>query len=137
MTFPFRLLKWLFEFPQKAFQKLHHFLVDESEESLLCETLVDTFTAPSSLLEHADALRKHLTRMLIGLLICVAIVFIFTPKLVEFLAQPIGGISALKGIDVMESIGEFKRVALSGGFALASPNIIFELWLFAAPGPKV
>jgi sec-independent protein translocase protein TatC len=74
--------------------------------------------------------------MLIGLLVCVGVVFIFTPKLVGFLAQPIGGISALKAIDVTESVGVFMQVALLGGLALASPYLAFELWLFAAPGLK-
>jgi sec-independent protein translocase protein TatC len=136
ITFPFRLLGRLFALPIKGFLKLRHFLTFEPEERPISEALVDTIKAPSSLLEHVDALRKHLTRMLIGLLICVAIVFIFTPKLVDFLARPIGGISALKAIDVTESVGVFMRVALLGGFAIASPYLAFELWLFAAPGLK-
>jgi sec-independent protein translocase protein TatC len=136
ITFPFRLLGRLFALPIKRFLKLRHFLTFEPEERPISEALVDTIKAPSALLEHVDALRKHLTRMLIGLLICVAIVFIFTPKLVDFLARPIGGISALKAIDVTESVGVFMRVALLGGFAIASPYLAFELWLFAAPGLK-
>lgn len=136
ITFPFRLLGRLFALPIKGFLKLRHFLTFEPEERPISEALVDTIKAPSSLLEHVNALRKHFTRMLIGLLICVAIVFIFTPKLVDFLARPIGGISALKAIDVTESVGVFMRVALLGGFAIASPYLAFELWLFAAPGLK-
>jgi sec-independent protein translocase protein TatC len=136
IAFPFRLLAWLIALPIKEFKKLRHFLTFEPEERPVSEALADTIKRPSALLEHVDALRKHLARMLIGLFICVAVVFVFTPKLVDFFAQPIGGISALKAIDVTESVGVFMRVALLGGLALASPYLAFELWLFVAPGLK-
>ena len=136
ITSPFRLLAWLIALPIKGFKKLRHFLTFEPEERPVSEALAETIKMPSALLEHVDALRKHLTRMLIGLLVCVGIVFVFTPKLVDFLAQPIGGISTLKAIDVTESVGVFMQVALLGGLALASPYLAFELWLFAAPGLK-
>jgi sec-independent protein translocase protein TatC len=134
ITSPFRLLAWLVSLPVKGFIALRHFLTSEPEERPMSDTLVDTIQKPAALLEHFEALRKHLGRILIGLLICVAVFFFFTPRIVDFLARPIGGISALKAIDVTESIGVFMRAALLGGFALASPYIAFELWLFAAPG---
>ncbi|MFH1523428.1 MAG: twin-arginine translocase subunit TatC [Chloroflexota bacterium] len=133
---PFRLLAWLISLPIKEFKRLRHYLTFEPEERPVSEALAETVKMPSALIEHVEVLRKHLTRMLIGLLICVGVVFIFTPNLVDFLAQPIGGISALKAIDVTESVGVFMRVALLGGLALASPYLAFELWLFAAPGLK-
>jgi sec-independent protein translocase protein TatC len=136
ITSPFRLLWWLITLPGKGFRKLRLFLLTEPEESSLGETLAGTFQQPAGLLEHFDALRKHLTRMLIGLMICVAILFAFTPRFVDLLAKPIGGISALRAIEVTESIGVFMRVALLGGVTLASPYLAFELWLFAAPGLK-
>ena len=136
ITSPFRLLRWLIGLLVKGFRNAHAFLTTEPEEHPLGETLAETFQQPAGLLEHFDALRKNLTRMLVGLLICVGILFAFTPQLVDFLAKPIGGISALKAIDVTESIGVFMRVALLGGVTLASPYLAFELWLFAAPGLK-
>ena len=134
ITFPFRGFWWLIALPAKGFRKVNAFLFTEPEERPLGEALADTFQRPAGLLEHVDALRKHLTRMLIGLMLCVAILFAFTPRLVDILAKPIGGISVLRAIEVTESIGVFMRVALLGGVALASPYLAFELWLFAAPG---
>jgi sec-independent protein translocase protein TatC len=134
ISYPFQVFWRLITLPVKGFRKVEAFLLTEPEESSLGETLADTFQRPIGLLEHFDALRKHFTRMLIGLMICVAILFAFTPQLVDLLSKPIGGISALKAIDVTESIGVFMRVALLGGVALASPYLAFELWLFAAPG---
>jgi len=134
ITFLFRGLRWLITLPVKGLRKVNAFLFTEPEEGSLGETLAETFQQPAGLIEHINALRKHLTRMLIGLMICIAILFTFTPRLVDFLAQPIGGISALKAIDVTESIGVFMRVALLGGVTLSSPYLAYELWLFAAPG---
>jgi sec-independent protein translocase protein TatC len=134
ITLPFRLIWWLIGLPGRGFRKVKAFLFTEPEELPFGEALADTIQHPAGLLEHFDALRKHLTRMLIGLVICVAILFVFTPKLLDFLAKPIGGISVLRAIEVTESIGVFMRVALLGGVTLASPYIAFELWLFAAPG---
>jgi sec-independent protein translocase protein TatC len=131
---PFRLFAWFVSLPVKGFKSLRQFLTYEPEEQPMSEILVEAVQKPAILLENFEALRKHLARILIGLLICVVVFFFFTPKIVDFLAHPIGGISALKAIDVTESIGVFMRVALLGGFALASPYIAFELWLFAAPG---
>jgi sec-independent protein translocase protein TatC len=136
ITFPFRALWWLIQLPVKGSRKFYAFLTVEPDERPLGEALADTVQRPAGLLEHFDALRKHLTRMLIGLLICVGILFFYTPQLVNFLAGPVGGISALRAIEVTESIGVFMRVALLGGVALASPYLAFELWLFAAPGLK-
>ncbi len=134
LSSPFRLLWWLIMLPVKGVRKFNAFLFTEPEERPLGDALAETIKQPAGLLEHIDALRKHLTRMLIGLLVCVAILFAFTPQLVDLLARPIGGISALRAIEVTESIGVFMRVALLGGVALASPYLAFELWLFAAPG---
>jgi sec-independent protein translocase protein TatC len=136
ISFPFRSIWWMVLLPVRGFRKVGTFLLTEPEERPIGEALADTFQRPAGLLEHFEALRKHLARMLIGLVICVAVLFAFTPQLVDFLAKPIGGISALRAIEVTESIGVFMRVALFGGVILASPYMAFELWLFAAPGLK-
>ena len=62
--------------------------------------------------------------------------FVYTKQIIEILAQPVGGLEALRAIDITEPIGVFMRVALLCGFALALPYIALELWLFAAPGLK-
>ena len=52
----------------------------------------------------------------------------------SFLARPIGGLEALRAIEVTESVGVFMKVALLAGIAIALPYVAFEFWLFAAPG---
>jgi sec-independent protein translocase protein TatC len=134
ITAPFRFLGKAFEFPFKAFKRAKTFLTEEPDDQPLPEVFSATIKQPSALLEHVDALRKHLTRMVIGLVIGVAICATFTTQIIDFLSKPIGGIHTLQAIDVTESVGVFMRVALMAGFAVALPYIAFELWLFAAPG---
>ncbi len=134
VTFPFRILGMAAVFPIKAFKRVYIFLTEEPEDQPLLEAFATSMKQPSAIFEHINALRKHLIRMVIALVIGVAICATFTINIIGFLSKPIGGINTLQAIDVTESIGVFMRVALFAGFALALPYIAFELWLFAAPG---
>lgn len=136
ISFPFRFLYRIIASPVVLIKKTNKFLNEELDDRPLPDAFAASIQTPSALLEHVDALRKHLLRMLIGLVIAIAICFFFTKSLVDFLAQPVGGIGTLKAIDVTESVGVFMRIALFSGIALASPYLAFELWLFAAPGLK-
>ena len=80
ITGPFRFLWWLIMLPVRGVRKVNQFLNYEPEEHSISDVLVETFQHPSGLLEHIDALRKHLTRMLLGLIICVGFTFFFTPR---------------------------------------------------------
>jgi len=126
VTSPFRLIG-----------RLNGFLNTEPEEHPLGDVLTGVVTDKAMrefMWAEIDALRKHLLRAVIGLALGVAISFYFTQKIIEFLAGPVGGLKAMKAIEVTESVGVFMRVALLSGIALALPYIAFELWLFAAPG---
>lgn len=134
VTFPFRALWWLVTLPFRGLKKVFTFLNREPEEIPLGEAFATTVQQPMALLEHFNALRRHLFRILVVLALCSVAMFAFTQQVVDFLAQPIGGLDTLQAIDVTETIGVFMRVALFGAIAVASPYIAFELWLFAAPG---
>ena len=134
ITFPFRILGKVFLFPFEAFKRARIFLSEEPEDQTLTEAFSATVKHPSALLEHLDALRKHIFRMVLAMVIGTGISATFTPQIIEILSKPIGGINTLQAIDVTESVGVFMRVAIIAGFALALPYIAFELWLFAAPG---
>jgi len=138
LFFPFRLLWILFRLPGRAFQKLSLFFNQEPEELPLGEILANLpdEAARQQLVEHLEAFRVHLLRAVIAVGIGIVFSFFFTPQLIEFLARPVGGLSALKAIEVTESIGVFMRVALMAGLAIALPYVTFEFWLFAAPGLK-
>ena len=71
---------------------------------------------------------------LIALAVGVGISFYFTIPLMEYLAIPVEGLEKLQAIQVTEEIGVYMRVALTSGIAIMLPYIVFEIWLFAAPG---
>jgi len=137
VTAPFRLLWWIVSFPFRSFHRIRSFLTDEPEEHDLVDVLSTTISDKDmrqSLWDHVEDLRKHLLRSLLALSLAVGISFLFTQPLIKYLAQPVGGLDALRAIEVTESIGVFMKVALLSGLALSLPYIAFEFWLFAAPG---
>jgi sec-independent protein translocase protein TatC len=137
---PFRFVFWVLRSISSwlghLFQEIRELFNEEVEDEPLPETFSKAIENPMGLMEHIDALRKHLLRAVLFLIITTSLSFAVTPKIVDFLANPIGGITALRAIDVTEPIGVYMRVALLSGFAIALPYIAFELWLFAAPGLK-
>lgn len=134
ITAPFRLVVWVVKLPFSAVRNLHHFLTYVPEDRPVIDAFSIAVQSKDAFFEQIDALRKHLFRALLALALTVAASFTFANKLIEFLAQPVGGLGALRAIEVTESIGVFMRVALTSGITLALPYIAFEFWLFAAPG---
>jgi len=127
LTFP---LKWV----RVVFKDIREFLTEEPEDAPLADSLQKAVSNPQSLLTHLDALRKHLVRAIFALILTTALSFAFASRIIDFLAQPVGGISKLVAIDPTEPLGTFMRVSLLSGFVLALPYIVLELWLFIAPG---
>jgi sec-independent protein translocase protein TatC len=137
VTAPFRLVWWIITLPFRSYHQIHEFLTEEPEEHALADVLTTTISDKDmrqSLWDHIEAFRTHLLRSLLALTLAVIISFIFTQPLIKYLALPIGGLEALKAIEVTESIGVFMKVALLSGVVLSLPYIAFEFWLFAAPG---
>ncbi len=127
LTLPWRLLTW-------PFRKLQEFISYEPDDVPLPDAVADTIRQPSVLLEHLNDLRKHLFRAFLALAATTVFSFMFATRIVDWLAAPIGGIKALRAIEVTESIAAFMRVSLLAGLTLAFPIIIFELFMFINPG---
>ena len=137
ITFPFRLILNIIAWPFRMIRRAFLFLNTDVED----RPILDTFTnlaneeeARASFWSHIEEMRMHLFRMLIGLAIGVGISFYFAKPLMEYLAQPVGGLDKLQAIEVTEELGVFMRVALTSGIAMMLPYLAFEIWLFAAPG---
>lgn len=136
-TFPVRAVWWIVTLPFRAVVDMRRFMSTVPEEHPLGDVFVDLAQNPKSrelFWDQVEALRAHLLRAVLGVIIGVAISFAFTQQLVQFLAVPIGGLAALKAIEVTESVGVFMKVALLAGLAISLPYVAFEFWLFAAPG---
>lgn len=129
LTTPLRLLLW-------PFRRVRQFLDFEPEETSAGDAFAQTLQTPGVLLDHLDALRGHLMRSLIALALGTAIGFTFAQRILDWMAEPIGGIEALQAIEVTESVGAFMKVSLLTGFVLAFPYILLELFAFINPGLK-
>jgi sec-independent protein translocase protein TatC len=137
ITFPFRLIYNILAFPFKAARRFYKFLNTEPEERPITEIFIDLTTNKDTrqmLWDQIEALRMHLLRAVLSLVLTVTFSFIFTQNIINFLAQPVGGLDKLKAVEVTETVTVFMKVALLSGLILAIPYIAFELWLFAAPG---
>lgn len=131
-----RLLAWLFRPVVERMKggKIYKFFNDRPEDRPALDALNSAVDNPYQILDHLDAIRKHLLRAVLGLALGVVVSFSFAEPFLAFLAAPVGGLGKLQAISVTEEIGVFMRVALLAGIALASPLIAFEVWLFTAPG---
>lgn len=136
LTAPFRFIARALERitrPVKTF-----FTEEELDDTTIGDSLATTIENPSALLPHVYALRKHLLRVVLVLVLTTSISFIFVGDIMEYLASPIaGGINELIAIDVTENIGTVMRVTLLSGFTLALPYVIFEIYLFVAPALSI
>jgi sec-independent protein translocase protein TatC len=115
-----------------------YFKDEEIDDTPIGESLATTIENPKALLPHINALRKHLLRAVLVIIVTTAISFLFVHNILSFLAKPMaGGINELIAIDVTENVGTVMRVTLLSGFTIALPYVIFEIWLFVAPALRV
>jgi sec-independent protein translocase protein TatC len=133
---PFRFLGWLFRPVVARFKQspLVIFLTEVPEDRPAIDAVADAFEDPTGVLDELNAVRKHLLRAVLAVMLTVGLSFYFTDQLIAFLSVPVGGLANLQAIEVTESLGVFMKVALISGIAFASPYIAFEIWFFAAPG---
>lgn len=135
LSFLWRMLSAPFRWIGASFRRIHALLTTDIEDNTLADAISTSLEHPAELLVHFDAIRKHIFRVLIYLIITTSIAFTFITPILDFLTQPLeGGLQTLQAIDVTEGVGTVMRVALLGGFVLAFPLIAFEIWLFVAEG---
>jgi len=91
-----------------------------------------------SFLEHLDELRKRIVYSAIAIAVCVVIGFAFISKIVDFILAPTR--KALPpGVKMIytepgEAFSLYVQIALIMGVVLASPVIMYQVWMFIAPG---
>ncbi len=137
ISFPFRALVWLVRRPIVVVRSIRTFMTTEPEEHPLSDVVVDLVQSSQArevFWSQIEIFRVHLLRAMIAIAIGVGVALLYTPRLAGFLAAPIGGLKTLKAIEVTESISVYMNVALLAGVSIALPYVVFELWLFIAPG---
>jgi sec-independent protein translocase protein TatC len=91
-----------------------------------------------SFLEHLDELRKRLIRCVIGIVVGVAIAFVFINRIFRFVLVPLQERLPDGGTFITTEGPEYfllyLKVGLLAGLFVAMPFILWQLWLFIAPG---
>jgi sec-independent protein translocase protein TatC len=88
-----------------------------------------------SLMEHLDELRKRLTRSVLYLLGGFAVGWFFRVRLYGIIKRPLDHLGL--GLVIQhptDALNLYLKTALVGGAILASPFILYQLWLFISPG---
>jgi sec-independent protein translocase protein TatC len=88
-----------------------------------------------SLMEHLTELRKRLIHSTVYLLIGFCIAYAFHVRLYGIIQKPLNDLHiALNYTHPTDPLNLYLKTALYGGIILASPFILYQLWLFIAPG---
>ena len=89
-------------------------------------------------LEHLDELRTRLIRSCVAIGIGMAVAFAFYDRLADIVLDPIMRTlppgSALVFIRPGEGFSFYLNISLIGGFLLAAPFVMHQVWRFIAPG---
>ena len=88
-----------------------------------------------SLMEHLEELRKRIVHSAIYLAAGFFVAYIFHERLYGFVQAPLDRLGIkLNYTHPMDPLNLYLQVALIGGAILASPFILYQVWLFIAPG---
>ena len=103
---------------------------DEDDEGIPGERM--------SFLDHLDELRKRITRACVGILVGILVSFAFIQRIFNFLLAPTRKVLP-PGVKIIytqpgEAFGMYINVALIVGAVIAAPYVMYQVWLFIAPG---
>jgi sec-independent protein translocase protein TatC len=91
--------------------------------------------ATMSLLEHLEELRRRIIVIALAVLAASVAGFVLAEPIIVLLRAPLPAQGAeLIQFSVTEAFGVQMQLALTTGFALAMPVILYEIWAFVAPG---
>ena len=84
------------------------------------------------LLQHLAELRNRILWSALTIALTSGVSFWFADDVIQMLIRPYGGL--LQVIEPTEGFAVFLRVGLTGGIALASPLLIYQVLSFVSPG---
>ena len=91
-----------------------------------------------SFLEHLDELRKRIVQACLGVAVGVLVGFAFITPIVNFILKPTQRVlpagSRMIYTQPGEAFGLYVQIGLIVGVVLAAPWIMYQVWLFIAPG---
>ncbi len=88
-----------------------------------------------SLMEHLEELRRRIIHSAVYLVLGTIVAYIFHEKLYGLVQEPLDQLHIkLNYTHPMDPLNLYLQVSLIGGAILASPMILYQVWLFIAPG---
>jgi sec-independent protein translocase protein TatC len=105
--------------------------IDKAREAVTARVELPGMT----LMEHLDELRKRIVRSIIFLALGFVAAWTFHDRFVGFIQAPLNHIGKkLAFTHPMDPLNLDLQVSLVAGAILASPFILYQVWLFIAPG---
>jgi sec-independent protein translocase protein TatC len=91
-----------------------------------------------SFLDHLDELRQRIVRCAIAIGVSLLLTFAFINRIVDFLLQPTRKVLP-PGVKMIytqpgEAFGMYITISLIAATVVASPYVMYQVWLFIAPG---
>ncbi len=88
-----------------------------------------------SLMEHLEELRKRIVHSALYLAVGFGVAYAFHERLYGLVQKPLDQLHIkLNYTHPMDALNLYLQVALIGGAILAAPFILYQVWLFIAPG---
>src|ERR1700761_267097 len=88
-----------------------------------------------SLMEHLDELRRRIIHSAAYLFLGFVVAYFFHERLYGLVQEPLDRLHIkLNYTHPMDALNLYLQVSLIGGAILASPFILYQVWLFIAPG---
>jgi sec-independent protein translocase protein TatC len=91
-----------------------------------------------SFLDHLDELRKRIVNSALAVCVGIVVSFAFVSKIYDFLMAPTMKLlppgSKLIYTEPGEAFSLYLQLALIAGLVLSAPFILYQVWLFIAPG---
>ena len=94
-----------------------------------------------SFFEHLEELRQRLLRSILGLLVATGVCFYFSDNIYGWLAKPLT--DTLRSLNLPDKLvytnpidpfNLYIKLSVMTGLFLASPYILYQIWLFISPG---
>lgn len=86
-----------------------------------------------TIVEHLTELRKRLIYSSIVLLVAVAVAYNYSEMIVKHIVDIAGNINFVF-IAPAELLMSYVKIAVIGGFVVAGPFLVLQIWLFVSPG---
>jgi sec-independent protein translocase protein TatC len=119
------------------FKKIGHFFTYEPDDTPIDEAVSMAANDLEGVLYHINALRMHLLRSLIFVVITTIVSLAVTNDILLWLTKPLeGGLASLQAVEVTETVGVYMRIALFSGFVFALPYIGIEMITYFGEGMR-